>query len=191
MAGGAARAKVENTAARTAGRRPWRADGRFGPTAHKRWRERTGFCGGCHGISCGEEGGTGSNARPPLPMNRTADGPRPQRLPKRSVVGKVSGLREPLGRSARGPRARPWFLVPRRVRTRKCGVRRSFEWPSRAIIRAGRGQAIAEITDAAGFSGSRRRKDGRADRIRTCDSLAPNQVLYQAELRPVPAAWLA
>ncbi len=28
-------------------------------------------------------------------------------------------------------------------------------------------------------------KDGREDRIRTCDPLVPNQVLYQAELLPV------
>ena len=27
--------------------------------------------------------------------------------------------------------------------------------------------------------------DGREDRIRTCDPLVPNQVLYQAELLPV------
>ena len=27
-------------------------------------------------------------------------------------------------------------------------------------------------------------KDGRDDTIRTCDPLVPNQVLYQAELRP-------
>ncbi len=29
---------------------------------------------------------------------------------------------------------------------------------------------------------------GREDRIRTCDPLVPNQVLYQAELLPVPEA---
>jgi hypothetical protein len=30
---------------------------------------------------------------------------------------------------------------------------------------------------------------GREDRIRTCDPLVPNQVLYQAELLPVPEAF--
>ncbi|MDB4865937.1 MAG: hypothetical protein JWR03_270 [Cohnella sp.] len=29
------------------------------------------------------------------------------------------------------------------------------------------------------------KKNGRDDTIRTCDPLVPNQVLYQAELRPV------
>ncbi len=31
--------------------------------------------------------------------------------------------------------------------------------------------------------------DGREDRIRTCDPLVPNQVLYQAELLPVSEAF--
>ncbi len=29
------------------------------------------------------------------------------------------------------------------------------------------------------------KRNGREDRIRTCDPLVPNQVLYQAELLPV------
>lgn len=34
------------------------------------------------------------------------------------------------------------------------------------------------------FDGRKSRGNGRDDRIRTCDVLVPNQVLYQAELRP-------
>jgi hypothetical protein len=33
--------------------------------------------------------------------------------------------------------------------------------------------------------------DGREDRIRTCDPLVPNQVLYQAELLPVPEVFIS
>ena len=34
------------------------------------------------------------------------------------------------------------------------------------------------------------KENGRSDRIRTCDVLAPNQALYQAELRSVEGALL-